>query len=672
MISFLWVLACNALVASGLAVLALLAARWRARPALTHALWLLVLVKLATPPLVPVPVEVAAWPTAPATATVTPAEGGALSVIERMPFVPNSPPAEVRGERPAHPTAAAVPAPTGPPPSSAPATPWWVWVTWLWGIGAAVVLARDLGSFVALHRAVRSARPAPAALREATARLARSLGMRRSPRVAILPAAASPMAYAPPFVRPVIVLPSALSASMSTAQLHAVLAHELAHLRRGDHRVRWLELAVRAGYWWFPLVGPVCRRLREAEEHCCDAWVLWALPSDGRAYADALVETVAFLSKAKTPTPALASGVGRADDLKGRLTMIMRGRTDRTMTWRARGGVGALAALVLPALPVLAQDPAAVAEVEEAVRVLQDERAALEAERAALLAAVAAARDPRPPELALPPLAERMHAGLQGDVDLLLAGAREAHDTGRHAEAADLLARVEVLRHRQADLLPAGLPAPAQDPAPAEAPSADRERMLEALDSAIEALRRVDRDADAGLLRQLRRQMETGHARRSAPPGLGRIPLIASLFDDRSPPAPGAAPGVALDVPPAVAPPGLAPRQPSVPTAPVAAGPSRSGPGGAGPSLPGASRLGPSGPGSAGPVGTGPSGPAGPSAGPSAPMPPSVRSADPELIELRAQVSELAEMMRRITEQLATRGSGEVQPLPGPSRSRAR
>src|SRR5499425_77416 len=48
----------NALVASLLAVLAFVVSRWR-RPALAHALWLLVLLKLVTPPLVPVAVP---WP----------------------------------------------------------------------------------------------------------------------------------------------------------------------------------------------------------------------------------------------------------------------------------------------------------------------------------------------------------------------------------------------------------------------------------------------------------------------------------------------------------------------------------------------------------------------------------------------------------------------------------
>ena len=56
----------NALVASALALVAVLVGCCCRRPALVHGLWLLVLLKLVTPPLVPVPI---AWPTPPAPAS---------------------------------------------------------------------------------------------------------------------------------------------------------------------------------------------------------------------------------------------------------------------------------------------------------------------------------------------------------------------------------------------------------------------------------------------------------------------------------------------------------------------------------------------------------------------------------------------------------------------------
>jgi hypothetical protein len=152
-------------------------------------------------------------------------------------------------------------------------------------------------------------------------------------------------------------LPAGLLARLTAEQRDALLIHELAHLKRRDHWVRLIEFLAATLYWWLPVVWWARRELREAEEQCCDAWVVWALPSARRAYALALVETVDFLSEAREPLPMLASGLGHVRDLKRRVTMIMRGATPRVVGW---GGVLVLLCLsvaLLPLLPVWAVDP---------------------------------------------------------------------------------------------------------------------------------------------------------------------------------------------------------------------------------------------------------------------------------------------------------------------------
>src|SRR5262249_17298223 len=97
------------------------------------------------------------------------------------------------------------------------------------------------------------------------------------------------------------------------------------------------------------------RKLREAEEECCDAWVVWALPASSPVYAGALVETMAFLSQSRCPLPQTASGIGHVRPLRRRLTMIMRGTTPRSLSAAGFLGVLALGALLLPLLPTWAQ-----------------------------------------------------------------------------------------------------------------------------------------------------------------------------------------------------------------------------------------------------------------------------------------------------------------------------
>ena len=123
---------------------------------------------------------------------------------------------------------------------------------------------------------------------------------------------------------PRLLVPADFSLS-GEEQLDTLLVHELAHLRRRDHWVRVLEFVVMGLYWWHPVVWYARRELREAEEQCCDAWVVSTLPDAGRTYASALLDTLDFLSTAPAAVPPLASGLGQIADLKRRLTMIMRG-----------------------------------------------------------------------------------------------------------------------------------------------------------------------------------------------------------------------------------------------------------------------------------------------------------------------------------------------------------
>src|SRR5262249_60001036 len=108
-----------------------------------------------------------------------------------------------------------------------------------------------------------------------------------------------------------LLLPAILWTRLTREQQDTLLAHELAHLRRGDAWVRRLEIVVLGLYWWHPVVWWARREIQEAEEQCCDALVLETIPTGAEMYASALLETVAFLSWLR---PALPLGASRAGD----------------------------------------------------------------------------------------------------------------------------------------------------------------------------------------------------------------------------------------------------------------------------------------------------------------------------------------------------------------------
>jgi beta-lactamase regulating signal transducer with metallopeptidase domain len=246
------------------------------------------------------------------------------------------------------------------PPTPAPADPprWPRLLPFVWlssSLGWFVLALVRLGRF---RRLLRFSRSAPAALQQRAARLARRLGLPCCPRVGLLPGRLAPMLWAGGG-SPRLLVPADLLDLLGEEQLDTLLVHELAHLRRRDHWVRALEFVVMGLYWWHPVVWYARRELREAEEQCCDAWVVSTLPGAGRTYATALMDTLDFLSTARPAVPPLASGIGHVTDLKRRLTMIMRGTTPRALSWPGCLGVLAVGAFFLPMLPALqAQAPA--------------------------------------------------------------------------------------------------------------------------------------------------------------------------------------------------------------------------------------------------------------------------------------------------------------------------
>ena len=157
----------NAAVAALLALLAAAVARLARRPALTHTLWLLVLVKLVTPPLVPFSL---AWP---AVENPSPPVGEEVAVAPEWPadpgpVDPDPPPAEAKGED------VRLPEPPLAEPAAAP-IPWHLWIGAAWLAGSAL-----WAGWAALHVARFRCAPArgrrPASLRDEAEELRAAAG----------------------------------------------------------------------------------------------------------------------------------------------------------------------------------------------------------------------------------------------------------------------------------------------------------------------------------------------------------------------------------------------------------------------------------------------------------------------------------------------------------------
>jgi beta-lactamase regulating signal transducer with metallopeptidase domain len=339
----------NTILAVPLAVLAFAIGRSRRAPALAHVAWVLVLVRLAMPPIASVPwlslsvPVLPADPAAPAVEAVPQVDGPRrqdarfASPHQRASMVESS-------------AASGVDAAVGRPVSEVALAPEAAIDPWhaagiLWIGGTAAIIAVSATRVVRFRRELRAAcTPAAPDVVDLARRAAADLGTPM--RAAILVTGAGTVPFVWSFVgRATIVLPAGVVAAATKAELRLILMHELAHVRRGDHLVRWLDWAVVAWLWWNPLASIARRGLRSTEELACDALVLRTRGTAPREYGRCLLSVAESLAGSAFRAPVQACTMGDGGSLEQRIRFIMSGSLQRRPSLPVRLATVAVAAV---------------------------------------------------------------------------------------------------------------------------------------------------------------------------------------------------------------------------------------------------------------------------------------------------------------------------------------
>jgi beta-lactamase regulating signal transducer with metallopeptidase domain/protocatechuate 3,4-dioxygenase beta subunit len=126
--------------------------------------------------------------------------------------------------------------------------------------------------------------------------LCQTLGLRRQPRLMLAAAGTQPFSCGT--FRASVVLPEPLVHRLSLDQLRATLAHELAHHRRCDLWLNWLQVLLCAVWWFHPVVWLLNRAMRAAREDCCDDLLLAKSLVDDDAYCGTLLRVAAVPMRA--------------------------------------------------------------------------------------------------------------------------------------------------------------------------------------------------------------------------------------------------------------------------------------------------------------------------------------------------------------------------------------
>jgi beta-lactamase regulating signal transducer with metallopeptidase domain len=215
-------------------------------------------------------------------------------------------------------------------------------VAWLC-LSCAIAIGQAL-RIVRFRRRLRGAALAPDFLADEALRIGLWLGV-DVPDLYVVDDLGTPLLWC--LGRPKLLLPTRLVKTLPLERWRGILTHELAHLRRRDQWVCRLELVAGLFWWWNPLYWLTRARLDAEAELACDAWVVWALPKDRLTYAEVLFDICSTLLPAEPMAPALSvAGSGRF--FERRLNMILHNHVPCRLS---PPGFLAACLLVLVALP---------------------------------------------------------------------------------------------------------------------------------------------------------------------------------------------------------------------------------------------------------------------------------------------------------------------------------
>jgi len=161
-----------------------------------------------------------------------------------------------------------------------------LWLVEAWFLGVLLLSLRTAGGLILIERMrQREIKPVGAELYAKCVALQRRMGLDRVIRYCECHRLDAPAVLG--WFRPVVLLPVRALTGLTEAQIEAVIAHELAHIRRLDCFVNLFQIATETLLFYHPGVWWVSRRIRAERENCCDDEAI-VICGDAVNYARAL------------------------------------------------------------------------------------------------------------------------------------------------------------------------------------------------------------------------------------------------------------------------------------------------------------------------------------------------------------------------------------------------
>jgi TonB family protein len=195
------------------------------------------------------------------------------------------------------------------------------YISVLWLITISFLAGKLLFEISAVNKLPQQGTVAPSdALQARFDKLVKQINLSITPQLLISLKVDVPMAIG--WLKPVVLIPASMISGLNNAQLEMLILHELAHIRRHDYLVNFLQTLIEILLFFHPAVLWVSKQMRNEREYCSDDIAVQHC-GDAVAYAHTLADTASLCTKSHNhtiPDMAMAASGG---DLKQRVIRLV-------------------------------------------------------------------------------------------------------------------------------------------------------------------------------------------------------------------------------------------------------------------------------------------------------------------------------------------------------------
>jgi len=156
-----------------------------------------------------------------------------------------------------------------------------------WVIGTMLFLMRFLGGFIYLKKIVAQSEIGSDRLTTTLKRINKKYRINRILSVKESKSITTPMVIG--YIKPIILFPMGLVTQLSVSEIEAILAHELAHIKRHDYLLNIIQIITESVFYYHPALWYISSRIRYERENCCDDMAI-KMTNSSMSYAKTLIK----------------------------------------------------------------------------------------------------------------------------------------------------------------------------------------------------------------------------------------------------------------------------------------------------------------------------------------------------------------------------------------------